>query len=323
MSDSSIKSCPKFDCIEPELEQVEKLLEQCLLDTDTQLKPILDDYSPKGGKMLRPKMVLLASKALGQINENHIRIAAILQMLHNATLLHDDVIDGGKVRRGRPTINAKWSNAAAVLLGDFLISKMFTLCTDFPGEVTAILADVTSRICQGELAQSLRDDSGKITQDEYLKIIENKTASLFQCCCLLGAKLSEASKEDTDAAAQFGLNWGMAFQIADDLSDITANENDTGKTAGRDAAGAKLTLPVIHYVENVGNNNHDNLQQLLADKHRLKQTLMAAGSIGYAQDTATKYIHRAQQNIGLLPKNDYTTCLNQFGDFIIDQIKLL
>lgn len=313
---------PRLTAISPQLEDVARTLDQWLSDTDPHLKPILDDYHQGHGKMLRPALLLLSGKATGTLNDQHIKIAAAIQMLHNATLLHDDVIDNGHMRRGAATINARWSNATAVLLGDFLLAKVFNVCSDVPQRLTQPLAQVTSRICRGELVQSLRKDQPRIDRELYFEIIQNKTASLLQCSCELGARLSEAPQQQVDALSQFGLNCGLAFQIVDDLLDVLAGTTHTGKTTNRDAAASTFTLPAIHLLENTPANRRLPVKEIFADgdKQKIKQTLIESGSIAYALDQANGFIEKARQHLLDLPANQAQKQLNDLARFIVNQI---
>ncbi len=175
-----------------------------------------------------------------------IRIAAIVELIHNATLLHDDVIDGGQKRRGLPTVNSLWGNESAVLLGDFLLGKAFRICADLGPEITNIIAGTAVRVCEGELRQVTERQNWQLSESEYIDIITEKSAALFSSCCLLGGLLAGAGETQARSLACFGLNAGIAFQITDDLLDIIGDESKTGKTLGSDIDKNKLTLAVIH-----------------------------------------------------------------------------
>ncbi len=170
----------------------------------------------------------------------------MVEMIHHATLLHDDVIDDGRKRRGVPTVNFLWGNECAVLLGDFVLSQVFRMAAELDPPVARVLAQTAVRVCQGELRQTVQKRNWQLSEAQYLEIITEKSASFFGGCCRLGAMLSQADEEQAEALARFGLQAGIAFQIMDDLLDITGNEERMGKTSQSDLAKNKPTLAVIH-----------------------------------------------------------------------------
>ena len=191
------------------------------------------------------------SEDLRNTQYDAIRIAAIVELIHNATLLHDDVIDGGQKRRGLPTVNSLCGNESAVLLGDFLLSRVFKMCAELKPEIINIIAGTVVRVCEGELRQMAQRQNWQLSESEYIDIITEKSAALFSSCCLLGGLLAGASETQVRSLACFGLNAGIAFQITDDLLDIIGDESKTGKTLGSDVDKNKLTLAVIHLLRTV------------------------------------------------------------------------
>ena len=237
---------PAFKLIDSRLSQIKGLINEQLTAPAGAgaINPLLEYVS--SGKMLRPGLVLLAGKCSGKITDEHIRVAVIVEMIHNATLLHDDVIDEGQERRGLPTINSLWGNESAVLLGDFLLSRVFKMCAKLEPKVAKVIAATTGRICEGELRQIIQRENWQLSESEYIEIITEKSAALFSSCCYLGGLLGQATEAELRLLTDFGLNAGIAFQIADDLLDIIGDESKTGKTIGRDAAKNKPTLAIIH-----------------------------------------------------------------------------
>lgn len=200
-----------------------------------------------GGKRLRPLLVLLAAGASGNIDSHHITLATVIEFIHTATLLHDDVVDVSSLRRGRPTANAEWGNASSVLVGDFLYSRAFQLLVaigDIP--VMQLLSDTTNRIAEGEVLQLVRAGDPETDEASYLDIIERKTAVLFAAACAGAARLNQQPEPVTDALYRFGLHLGNAFQLADDLLDYTGDPELMGKQLGDDLAEGKPTLPLIY-----------------------------------------------------------------------------
>jgi octaprenyl-diphosphate synthase len=203
-----------------------------------------------GGKRLRPALVLLSAQALGYRGEQHYNLAAVVEFIHTATLLHDDVVDESELRRGHETANALFGNAASVLVGDFLYSRAFQMMVD-AGEmrVMQVLADATNIIAEGEVLQLLNCHDADVDIPNYMRVIHYKTAKLFEAAMRLGAILGKASAADEDAAAKYGMHLGTAFQLVDDVLDYSADEAQTGKHLGDDLAEGKPTLPLIYAMQ--------------------------------------------------------------------------
>jgi octaprenyl-diphosphate synthase len=285
------------------------------------------------GKMIRPALLLLSGRCCGKITAEHIRAAAIVEMLHNATLLHDDVIDDGQVRRGMPTINKFYGNETAVLLGDFLLSKIFILCNDLEPEINKIIAAATARLCMGELTQQAQRRNWKLGEKEYIDIITDKTAYLFRSCCLIGASLAGADKAQSRRLADFGLNFGIAFQIADDLTDLIDSDAKSGKSTGRDIDKHKPTLALIHLLStlnrkqrnelvkklNSGSANRNTIRKLLNSSllPRLASRDTEAGSsIAYTQGRINYYIDKAILSLGNLNQTPAGNALIETARFL-------
>jgi octaprenyl-diphosphate synthase len=283
---------PAFRLIDDELCGVKKLIDEQLAGSCDEIGRLLGTFSSCSGKMLRPGLVLLAGASCGKITDKHIRIAAIVEIIHNATLLHDDVIDEGKRRRGKPTVNSLWGNESAVLLGDFLLSKVFEMCADLEPEVTGIIAGTAVRICEGELRQIVQRQNWQLSESEYIDIITEKSAALLSCCCYLGGLLAGANEAQAGLLSCFGLNAGIAFQITDDLLDVIGSESETGKTPGRDVEKNKLTLPVIHLLR-VTDGPAPIRRSLSSIGAGLAEMLRSCGSLEYAHSRAQEFIGKA------------------------------
>src|SRR5206468_475198 len=191
-------------------------------------------------------LLLLTAKACGRVVPAHHTLAAVVEMVHTATLVHDDVLDDATVRRHRPTVNAEWGNQNSILLGDFLFTHAFHLASSVDARACAIIGHATNRVCEGELQQNVERGNFDLTEDAYLDIVDGKTAELTSCCCRLGALYSGMDDEAVERLAQYGRYLGLAFQIADDLLDLVGEERAAGKSLGSDLAQQKLTLPLIH-----------------------------------------------------------------------------
>ena len=265
------------------------------------MQPLMEHIEAGIGKMIRPGLVLLSGLCVGRPSEQHLRAAAIMEMLHQATLLHDDVLDGADTRRRRPAANRLWGNAAAVLLGDWVLSKVLRRCLDLRPDVSRSIADMALRVCQGELRQTLQRSNWQITEAEYLSIIEDKSASFFSACCRAGVLLAEGSPEQADALAEYGLNVGMAFQLADDLLDITAQPHDAGKSTGQDLGTGTVTLAMIHLRRTLGSADQEALVDGLHRGEDLSgrlQSLMAGhGSFDYVRGLCRRYAEQAARSL--------------------------
>jgi len=215
------------------------------------IKAIADYIIAAGGKRLRPAVVLLVARALGYRGTAHVQLAAVIEFIHTATLLHDDVVDGSDLRRGRPTANAMFGNPASVLVGDFLYSRSFQMMVDAGSVgVMRILADATNRIAEGEVLQLLNIHDPSVNEERYFTVVERKTATLFEAGARIAAVLSEASTGIEESCARFGACLGRAFQITDDVLDYSGHAEDIGKRLGDDLREGKVTLPLIHAMRN-------------------------------------------------------------------------
>jgi octaprenyl-diphosphate synthase len=267
--------------------------------------------------------VLLAGECFGPLTGDHLRVAAMVEMIHHATLLHDDVIDDGHLRRGVPTINRLWGNESAVLLGDFVLSRVFRMAADLDGSVAKIVAHTAIRVCEGELRQIVQRRNWRLGEAQYIEIITEKSASFFSGCCRLGALLSHAGEEHAEAMARFGLYAGIAFQIADDLLDITGDEARTGKTGRRDVAKDKLTLAVIHLLDTAEEPERSHVQTMLESgsesRRELAEMLRRRGSLQYAHERAEQYVAKAVAALADLPASQARDALVETARFMADR----
>ncbi len=294
-------SIPAFRIIRDELEQVRKLINEQLqcCPGESGVRRLVEHLKSCGGKMIRPGLVLLTGGAVGKISDKHIRIAAIMEMIHNATLLHDDVIDEGQRRRGQATVNSLWGNESAVLLGDFLLSKVFKICADLEPQVARIIATAAGRTCEGELRQISQRENLQLNETEYIDIITEKSAALFSSSCYLGGFLAGAGETELRLLSDFGLNFGITFQITDDLLDLVGDQNKTGKPIGSDLDRNKLTLPAIHLLRTVEAADRKAIKNVLASRaaagtdNVLLEKLTACGSIDYTRKRVQEFAERA------------------------------
>lgn len=269
-----------------------------------------------GGKRLRPMLVILASKALGYSGNNHINLAAIIELIHTATLLHDDVVDESELRRGNKTSHEIWGNSASVLVGDYLYSKSFQMMVKVDQmDIMSVLSDATNRIAEGEVQQLLNIGRLDITENEYYTVIDHKTAKLFEAACHLAAILTAQNEHNTQALIEYGKNLGIAFQIADDALDYNGSTQLIGKNLGDDLSEGKLTLPLI-YMLNHGTQNQKQLIKNAIKKstpevlQHISDQIKTSGALDYTLEKAQHFAERAQAALAPLDNNLYKSSLD-------------
>lgn len=270
-----------------------------------------------GGKRMRPVLVLLCARALNYQGERHVDLAIVIEFLHTATLLHDDVVDMSEMRRGRPTANVRWDNPSSVLVGDFIYSRAFQLLVQIGSmPIMDVMATTTNRISEGEVLQLIHQHNPETSEAAYLEVIRNKTAILFAAACSTAAILAGASIEVQQNLHTFGLEVGMAFQLIDDVLDYSGNSAEMGKNVGDDLSEGKPTLPLIYtlqtgteadqaLIENaIRNGGLEQLDAIIAAVQR-------SGALDYTRTVATRRIDLALQALAILPASPYRTGLEQ------------
>ena len=278
-----------------------------------------------GGKRLRPMLLLLAAGALGHRGPDAHQLAAVVEFIHTATLLHDDVVDGSDLRRGRSTANAVWGNAASVLVGDFLYSRSFQLMVELDRpEVMRILADTTNTIAEGEVLQLLHVRNPDTDEAAYLRVIERKTAVLFAAATRLGAMLAGADAATCDALHGYGLALGHAFQIADDVLDYASDAATMGKNLGDDLAEGKVTLPLIHAIQHSDADTRVVLRHAVehGDTGALPRVLAAihaCGSLSYSRERAQRYAQDAEAALSGLAENEHIAALRGLARYAVSR----
>ena len=272
------------------------------------------------GKRLRPLVALLSGGAVGSITSFHVDLAVIVELIHVATLVHDDIVDEAEWRRAQPTLNARWGNSLSVLLGDWLFAHALNLSAQFENvEVSRAIARAAREVCTGEIIQTQRRFDLHLGIEDYLRIIEMKTGSLFAVATELGGLLSNANSATQDSLKIFGKKIGTAYQIYDDCIDIAGNERLTGKTLGSDLRKGKLTLPVLMLLGGRNGSDKEHLSQLILDARfeQLGQLLTSSGANGALTasiEAGQTLISEAQAEIENLPSNSYTTALISLGE---------
>jgi octaprenyl-diphosphate synthase len=280
-----------------------------------------------GGKRLRPMLALLMARACGYQGERHVDIAAIVEFIHTATLLHDDVVDESDMRRGKDTANNVWGNQAAVLVGDFLYSRSFEMMIDVSEmRVMEIMASTTNIIAEGEVLQLLNVHDADTDETRYLDVIYSKTAKLFEAACQLGAVLSGLSAEEEKAAAAYGTHIGTAFQLVDDILDYSADSEVMGKNVGDDLAEGKPTLPLIYALKTSEENNENQDAALIRQAieeggleyiDAVMQIIQKTKSLEYTQSVAVKETELAITSLEFLPNNEFKTALIELANYSV------
>lgn len=280
-----------------------------------------------GGKRLRPLLVLLTANSLGYQGQQHHGLAAIIEFIHSATLLHDDVVDTSNMRRGRLTANAKWGNAPSVLVGDFLYSRAFQMMVSIGSmEIMAILSDTTNTISEGEVQQLVNAGDPNVTEDNYTTVIYKKTAALFEAACSAAAVLCDADKGTQQALKAYGYHLGMAFQLIDDALDYTGSSDKLGKNVGDDLAEGKPTLPLIHAMKHASAEDAALIGRCIKepttniDKTALDRIITIVndcGAIDYTHNKAKEHVVLAKEKLANLEQSVYKNALFDLADFSI------
>jgi octaprenyl-diphosphate synthase len=309
--------------IQTDLEKVEKILDQTLENARPGVAVLTEHLEHYRGKRLRPTLLLLTAHACGEVNPAHHVLGAVVEMIHTATLVHDDVLDSADTRRHVPTVNAVWGNQTSILLGDYLFTHAFHL-TSTLGDAQAcrIIGEATNRVCEGELHQVCRRGQLDLSEEEYFDIIDGKTAVLTACCCRLGALYAGESTEVIDCLTRFGRYLGMAFQIADDVLDLVGQEKTAGKSLGTDLEQQKLTLPIISLLDHAATEQLGELRKILINGHANKRQvlqpyLVASGALRYAQGRAEEFAHLARTELACLPPSDSRDILATLTEKVI------
>jgi octaprenyl-diphosphate synthase len=278
-----------------------------------------------GGKRLRPALVLLSAGVFGKIETRHHELAAVVEFIHTATLLHDDVVDESTLRRGRATANTLFGNAASVLVGDFVYSRAFQMMVGVQNmRVMDILAEATNIIAEGEVLQLLNINDADISDDDYLRVIHYKTAKLFEAATRLGAVICQVSNEDENAMAEYGMRLGTAFQLIDDVLDLSGNSEDIGKNLGDDIAEGKPTLPLLYAMRH-GNAKQSQLirhaieQGGLEDFSAIIQAVEETGALDYVRNIAKQEAELACKAIQHLPSTPQHQALIQLAEFSVSR----
>lgn len=315
-----------------DMEVMNRVLQAQLVDESPAVQDMTSHVGRFSGKQLRAALVLLVAEASGRRSSEHVQVAAIVEMIHLATLVHDDVLDGAEVRRRVACVNERWDNQTAILLGDFLYSRAFGLSTQLKSRLTSqLLAATTSRLCAGEIEQSTQRYDFELTQERYEFICAAKTASLYGAACELGARVSDQdgsgsfAKDDELARSMafFGEELGLAFQIIDDCLDLVGDAEIVGKSVGTDVEDGKVTLPVLHIYASASEQTRTQIRDIYTQDgiqkraHHLRESIDLAPGLEYARARAEELVDRAMERLDVLPDSPARRTLKSIGDFVL------
>jgi len=327
VSSVSLTSKDIFKLLESDLQKVEDALKR----ESRAAFPLVNDINRylhnSGGKRFRPVLLLLSSKLCGYEGNSAVILGMVVELLHVATLVHDDIIDNAEVRRGKSSVNARWGNQVTVLMGDWLYMTSFYLAMklrDF--RVLDLLIEVTRRLVEGELIQWEQQGRLNISVEEQLGICRRKTADLFSSCGRLGAILANVDEKKEQNLETYGRSVGMAFQLIDDLLDYTSNEGTLGKPVLRDLEEGKTTLPIIYLMERADLKEREFIREVVrtqnfspANKKRILELVRAYGTLSELQDLAEEYVLEAKRALMVFPDSIYREALLKLADFVIDR----
>jgi octaprenyl-diphosphate synthase len=309
--------------IAADMQAVDQVIRRRLHSDVVLIRQVAEYIVSGGGKRLRPALLILSAGVFGYRGHHHHELAAVVEFIHTATLLHDDVVDESALRRGRPTANSLFGNAASVLVGDFVYSRAFQMMVEVDNmRVLQVLADATNVIAEGEVLQLMNCRNPDIDEGGYLQVIRYKTAKLFEAATRLGAILGEASREAEDAVASYGVHLGTAFQLIDDVLDYSGDHTSTGKNVGDDLAEGKATLPLIYAIQHGSPEQATLIRHAiehggLADLSDVLAAIRQSGAIDYARAQAGIESRTACAAIADLPDSEFRRHLLQLADFAV------
>ncbi len=328
---ASLSDCPAVNFsslyapIDADMRAVDLVIRTCLQSEVVLIRQVAEYIISAGGKRMRPALVLLAARACGYSGTQHHELAAVIEFIHTATLLHDDVVDESALRRGRDTANAIFGSAASVLVGDFLYSRAFQMMVRVSDmRIMQVLADATNVVAEGEVLQLMNCGNADLSVTDYLRVIHYKTAKLFEAAARLGAILGNAGTDTEEAMAAYGMHIGTAFQLIDDVLDYSGKEAETGKHLGDDLAEGKTTLPLIHVMRNGSPEQAALVRNAIenADRENFPAVLSAvrsSGALEVARQHGIAEAEAAKASLAPLPDSKFRQTLIQFADFAVQR----
>lgn len=311
--------------IKDDMEAVNELVHEKLRSGVPLIDQLGNYIVNSGGKRLRPALVLLSANCFAYPERDHIKLAAIIEFIHTATLLHDDVVDASMLRRGKATVNQRWGNEASVLVGDFLYSRAFQMMVEVQSaHIMAILADATNTIAEGEVQQLINRRDPDTTEQRYLEVIHNKTAKLFEAAARVGAVIAGQDQQTERAMAVYGKHLGIAYQLIDDVLDYSASSERLGKNIGDDLAEGKPTLPLLYALWHGSNQQTAVIKSAIhhggrRDLEQINAAIEATGALGYTAERARKEASTAMEAIATLPQSEYQEALLALARFATER----
>ena len=316
-----------YRLIKEDLHAVEEEFRKYLHSRVYLITKVVEYILMSGGKRFRPSLLILSSRLCGYTGRECIPLGSIIEFIHTATLLHDDVVDNAQLRRGRASANVVWGNGASVLVGDFLFSKSFYLLVESKDlDILEVMSRTTTKMAEGEVLQLLKSSDVTTTQDEYIEVIINKTASLISAACEIGAILGGAGKEEREALASFGLNLGIAFQLMDDCLDYTSKDEELGKAIGKDLKEGKVTLPLIHTLKVCSGREREVIVSAVEGEELTEEhfrevigLIRKYRGIEYTRKLAIDYTERAKALLDIFEPTVYRSALLAVADYVIER----
>ena len=324
--DATIARQPLGGLLASQLVAVGDVFQRHLQSSDQEINDLCRHIERYRGKMLRPTLVLLSALAVTgseseeDLDERHLLLAAVVEMIHMATLVHDDILDESDVRRGGATVNSLNGNEVAVMLGDYLISKAFHLCSTMgQPSINLALGEVTNTLCEGEVIQLHRRNDMDLTEDVYLDLVSRKTGSLIGACCRLGSILSGGTESQCRALDEFGQDMGVAFQITDDVLDLFGETAVTGKSVGRDLDLGKMTLPLLRLRDELGSSRRGEFDHVVQQRDRsgLQELLDGSQAMESTMNCARSLVERAKSRLSVLPEGPALDLMLELADGVL------
>ncbi len=316
-----------MDLIGNELAQVEGEFKENLKSKFPLISEIVEHLLLSGGKRFRPTILLLSAKLCGYQGRRQIQVASVIEFIHTATLLHDDVVDDAELRRGNQSANSRWGSEASVLVGDFLLSKSFCLMVD-DGDLKILnaISRATTQMAEGEIQELMKTSDLSVTEEEYLSIVTNKTASLISATCQIGAILGGVDGKKEQALANFGMHLGIAFQLMDDSLDYTSTEKRFGKEIGIDLYGGKITLPLIHTLRSCSPSEREKVVEIILSKSSDERAFLSVvdlinrySGIEYTLEKARGYVAKAKGNLDCFHPSREKTALLTMANYVVER----
>jgi octaprenyl-diphosphate synthase len=316
---------PLFARLDEDLQRIEEEINKNLQSSVPLIALVTRYIMRSGGKRLRPLLTVLAARLLNYQGNDHYGLSIVFEYLHAATLLHDDVVDNAELRRGRPSANTLWGNAAVVLVGDFLLATSFFLSVMSGNlKILRILSETTTSMAEGEILQLINSDNLEITEAEYIEVIKRKTAILISAACQIGAILAQADEEQEEALRRFGLNLGIAFQLRDDFLDYTGSEEEFGKPVGKDLQEGKITLPLIRALQSSNDGDRQSLVELIISDRdyeqifaKVKRIIQDHQGLDYTDKLANRHITEAKSALSIFPESATRQSLLEIAEYVV------